>query len=403
MGAGWSKNWPAFLRIERPIMKNILVISLGSSPSVVTETIWALNARSPSFWPDVLHLVTTADAHNRGLDSLVEISAEGQTSRGPKLIELCQNLEQPEFGVNLHIPQPDAAEPVSDIKTEADAIAFGDTISELVRQLTEVSDSTLHLSIAGGRKTMSYHAGAALTLYGRAQDELSHILVAPQELEGCRDFWWPTKEKAKAPHTFLRDENGKPRQFSTHVDDAHLTLVITPFFRARPYVPETVLTSQMDYANVVDYANAVMTAKRLIIKPSENIARISDIDLDLSPSEMAIYAVFARYARDGLQALCAGDFNDTAPNGPGEEYRRLRDFNPEYIPRTFENPDSDSKQIDTLLSRLRTRIRALNDDMLIGRYGLSKAERGTSYYKIIAPADEIDLDLGDRPEPDQTG
>jgi CRISPR-associated protein (TIGR02584 family) len=33
------------------------------------------------------------------------------------------------------------------------------------------------MSIAGGRKTMGFYAGYALSLYGRAQDRMSHVLV----------------------------------------------------------------------------------------------------------------------------------------------------------------------------------------------------------------------------------
>ena len=40
--------------------KNILVITLGGSPSIVTETIWALAKAENSFITHELHLVTTS-------------------------------------------------------------------------------------------------------------------------------------------------------------------------------------------------------------------------------------------------------------------------------------------------------------------------------------------------------
>ncbi|MBF4102237.1 hypothetical protein INT80_01850 [Gallibacterium anatis] len=45
----------------------------------------------------------------------------------------------------------------------------------------------MHVSIAGGRKTMGFFAGYALSLYGRAQDSLSHVLVSA-EYEAIQNF-----------------------------------------------------------------------------------------------------------------------------------------------------------------------------------------------------------------------
>ena len=58
-------------------------------------------------------------------------------------------------------------------------MAVADFITEQVRQITADPAASLHVSIAGGRKTMGFYAGYALSLFGRAQDQLSHVLVSP--------------------------------------------------------------------------------------------------------------------------------------------------------------------------------------------------------------------------------
>ena len=50
--------------------------------------------------------------------------------------------------------------------------------------------ASLHVSIAGGRKTMGFYVGYALSLFARDQDRLSHVLVPPS-LESRQDFFYP--------------------------------------------------------------------------------------------------------------------------------------------------------------------------------------------------------------------
>lgn len=63
-----------------------------------------------------------------------------------------------------------------------------DAIVELVRRCTQDDQTALHVSIAGGRKTMGFFMGYALSLYGRPQDRLSHVLVSAP-FESNHDFY----------------------------------------------------------------------------------------------------------------------------------------------------------------------------------------------------------------------
>jgi hypothetical protein len=82
----------------------------------------------------------------------------------------------------------------------------------MVREFTQDAQASLHASIAGGRKTMSYYMGYALSLYGRMQDRLSHVLVDESLI--TRDFFFPQPDEkiavmlANVPFVRLRDGLG---------------------------------------------------------------------------------------------------------------------------------------------------------------------------------------------------
>jgi CRISPR-associated protein (TIGR02584 family) len=69
-------------------------------------------------------------------------------------------------------------QPLADIRSVADSHQAADQITKRVRALSADPDCALHVSIAGGRKTMGYYAGYALSLFGRRQDRLSPGLVS---------------------------------------------------------------------------------------------------------------------------------------------------------------------------------------------------------------------------------
>jgi CRISPR-associated protein (TIGR02584 family) len=88
---------------------------------------------------------------------------------------------------NIHVIKRPNGELLRDIRTDADNVAFADFITEQVREITADPATILHISIAGGRKTMGFYAGYALSLFGRAQDHLSHVLVSPS-FESLKEF-----------------------------------------------------------------------------------------------------------------------------------------------------------------------------------------------------------------------
>ena len=101
-------------------------------------------------------------------------------------------LTVPVFNTShIHVLQDTKEQKLLDIRSQQDNQTMADSITEMIRQFTAKPDTSLHLSIAGGRKTMGFYAGYALSLYGREQDRLSHVLV-DADYESHPQFYYPT-------------------------------------------------------------------------------------------------------------------------------------------------------------------------------------------------------------------
>ena len=173
--ARWATSMPTLTR-------DVLVITLGKTPQVVTETIWALLSRANPFVPTAIHLVTTESG--RQLCQARLTGADGPLAR------VYEHFGLLPVEPILHLPRDAAGFEMRDVRTEAENAAFANTLTLLVRQIASDPGTRLHVSLAGGRKTMSAYAAAAISLFGRDRDELSHVLVEPAMLEQSQTSWF---------------------------------------------------------------------------------------------------------------------------------------------------------------------------------------------------------------------
>ena len=90
--------------------------------------------------------------------------------------------------------------PLTDIRTPQDNVRAADKIASVIGELCSDDNSVLHVSIAGGRKTMGFFLGYALSIYGREQDRMSHVLVS-EPYENNRDFFYPTQTPREIYHS----------------------------------------------------------------------------------------------------------------------------------------------------------------------------------------------------------
>ena len=268
--------------------RRILLAVTGLTPQIVTETLYALACREQAPWiPDEIHLVTTATgAENARLNLLLP---DGWFHR------LCADYHLPaiQFPVeNIHILRDAGGKAMDDIRTPQQNTLAADFITETVRRLTEDPTTELHVSIAGGRKTMGYYLGYALSLYGRPQDRLSHVLVS-DPYETNREFYYPT------PYDHPIHSKRGDREITVDARNAQVDLADIPFVRLREGLPERLRKGQSGFSQVIATANRGLEPPRLILNLADRQAWVDDARLDLGNTEFIFLLWLAeRSSRD---------------------------------------------------------------------------------------------------------
>lgn len=296
-------------------MARTLLITAGETPQVVTETLWAL-AQPPANWrPDRICLATTASGERlyregRGGDRPVA----PLLGPGGRLEALCARLwpGQPLPDVHLLVAEADGR-PLPDLRTAEEVERFAEMLLAEVAAVTMEPGSQLHLSLAGGRKTMSFLAGQVMSLLGRAQDRLSHVLVEPAALEREPGFWWPG--------------DGSPG-----ADRAIIRLHEVPFLRVRAWLdPERGLDLTSGFRAVVERANRELAADQLLLDLVARRIEVAGQAIALTPREMALMALvaIARLRAVPLERVELGRDTENRPvngialGGSAEDARQL--------------------------------------------------------------------------------
>jgi len=197
---------------------------------------------------------------------------------------LCQEYEIPPIAFdqrNIHILRNSKDEKLKDIRTPQDNQAAADFIIEKVRAFTADAETELHVSMAGGRKTMGFYVGYALSLFGRKQDRLSHVLVnAP--FESHPEFYYPTRES----HVIhLQGAGNKP----IDTCKAEITLANIPFVRMQEGIHEQLDSGKLTYSKIVASAQSGISQLKLRFWPRQKRIEAHRTEIKLSASEYAFY------------------------------------------------------------------------------------------------------------------
>jgi len=292
--------------------RRILLAVSGLSPQVVTETLYALAVvRRPPFVPTEVHLLTTAEGAERASLSLLS-DDPGWFAR------LCQEYDLPPIAFSrdsIHVLETAARERLTDIRTQEENQAAADAITEWVRSFTADPGAALHVSIAGGRKTMGFFAGYALSLLGRAQDRLSHVLVSAP-FESHPGFFYPTKESRII---YTPPPDSRPLDTST----AQVTLADVPFVRLREWLPPSMREKAVSYSRAVDAARLAIEGAELELDARRCMVSFGPARFCLPPAEFAFLAWMARRRRQGLPQI-------SCPNEGAPEAAYAREYLREY-------------------------------------------------------------------------
>ena len=212
--------------------RTVLVLGMGTSPAVLTETVWALAHQEQPVVPDEIEVITTSS----GKSALQHAILEGAPSVMDRLkaalrkekIDIDDRLVFGRASIKV-IPDADGNE-ASDLRTGADNLRAADFMLGELRKYSECNDTTIHCSIAGGRKTMSALLFSCMSLVGREQDKVYHVLLPP-EFEGGVEpaFYFPEPGK-----TYVATKTGKKYK----ANKVQSELFEVPYVRMRGWYQE---------------------------------------------------------------------------------------------------------------------------------------------------------------------
>ena len=267
--------------------KRILLAVTGLSPQIVTETLYALCVKQqPAFVPTEVHVLTTSEGAERVRLDLLSGNAWFK--------RLCEDYHLPDIYFDescIHVLQDVTGNVLHDIRSVEDNEQAANLITNAVREFTADEDSALHVSIAGGRKTMGFYVGYALSLYGRQQDCLSHVLVS-SPFESHPEFFYPTPY-----HHVIHSRGNNPRPMDTF--EAEVILAEIPFVRLRHGLPESLLAGKADFRTAVHAVQQELSPPHIRIHLLRSELCLGGVELKLPAAILAFYALFiARKLQD---------------------------------------------------------------------------------------------------------
>ena len=294
-----------------PHPRRILLAVTGLYPQIVTETLYALAVQpqlgaghqsagagagagagtgtgtgtgaQAAFAPTEVHLLTTAEGARLARTALLH--ADGGQFHA--LLAHYPQIGRPVFDeAHIHTIRGADGQPLPDIRTPEENACAADAITALMADLTRDPQAALHVSIAGGRKTMGFYLGYAFSLFARPQDELSHVLVSAP-FESHPDFFFP-------PVT--------PRRLATkdgqHIDtaDARITLARIPVVRLRHGQPRALLDGHASFGDTVAAIQQSLEPPRLHIDLRSRQVQCGGTAVRLPPAQLAWLAWWAQQA-----------------------------------------------------------------------------------------------------------
>lgn len=336
-------------------MKILLVVS-GMTPQIITETVYGLavepEAGEKPWVPDQIQVLTTKFGATQirgallGSNSpLQKLSQEYSTEE----LDLTK-IHFDESSIEVFSQPFDAIEEdnrtlsyeyLNDIKSKEDSEIVANAICAKLKQLTADPDTEIHLSIAGGRKTMGYYAGYAMSLYGRVQDRMSHVLVS-SEFENVKEFYYPTKHSNQILNSQGHYVDSK---------DAKVWLMNLPFVRLRESLQANDYLNS-DFSETVFKINSAHNKTSISLNIAHRTVMINNdtnLLLQLSPIKFAFLWWFADLAKNQPEAFIKAPDEEVALCNSVQNYLDRHDqgrslmFNQylqQYLDGTFAN-DAD--------------------------------------------------------------
>lgn len=288
-----------------PRTDTILIAVTGMSPAILTETIWALAQEQPPVVPDRVWVLTTSDGWARVEKDLLSCSVgQGGTAVWDSLrgalaeqgLNVRHSLRLEHRVMQRWDDTNGRYSMMADIRSEDDNRAAADFLLEQVRNAVETPGSQVVASIAGGRKTMGALLYAAMTLLGRPEDRLTHVLVsAPFDSPLEPRFYFPNQPTAE-----LRTPDGK----TVLANSALVELADVPFVSLRKLFERDLIRQPAKFTDLVTICRGKLDEMTrvpctLLVKDDVPEVCVNGSTFHLSPAKYALLRWLAERALNG--------------------------------------------------------------------------------------------------------
>ncbi|MCI0541673.1 MAG: CRISPR-associated ring nuclease Csm6 [Verrucomicrobiales bacterium] len=384
--------------------KQILLCVTGKTPQIVTETLYVLTQQRQERI-DEIRVITTLEGRDAVMKHLVEPD-KGQLGR------FCRDYKiNPATIVfdesSISLLRAADGRMLEDIRTVEDNEDAANQICQIVRELTEDDGAALHASVAGGRKTMGVYLTAAMQLFGRPQDQLSHVLVS-EDFETHPEFYYipPVPQDLD-----IQDrKTGQATWMSTAQAQIHLASI--PFIRLRRILGDRLAEDGWRYSDEVKRAQEeleFLEAAHIVRLNCENQnVSVGGRRVGLTPRMFFTYALFARFQQTGCGQGGFVSPADITLNDLDLLYRVITRARGEELRLDQARQDEAGYQfVESMASFLRTgavdafqdclvedisRIkRRFRDHQIPAHFGLSTRGRyGHKLYGIAVPRERIE-------------
>jgi len=349
--------------INRP-GADILFSLLGMSPGVLTETLWALAAENPPVFPDMVVVLTTEEGSKRLTEFLLE------SGNWDKFVQvLCERYGACEgklrFGpAQDHIrlfPRPDGGGNLEEITNAVESEAAADYMMRCLREFTEDPGTRVIASIAGGRKTMSALLLSCMSLLGRTQDRLCHVLVSRpyDDPRLTPPFLFP---EPAVVHSVPGAETEHPSE------QAVIELIEVPFVRVRGWYERDHHSSPPSYMSLVRQVqqSAPPPANYPVVSlgTMTGALKIGSLVINLSATEFAVASALLRRSASGKPMK---SWSDLEPDIMELRHRTNVPPKMRWL-HDFQESDFDfDEDMRKLGERIRRRIRGAGGDKSLAR------------------------------------
>ncbi len=275
-------------------MRHVLVCLAGMTPQVITETLYALIVQQGER-VDEVRVITTIAGKNRVMRQLLD-------PESGKFYEFCREYSIDPASISFSeksilLLTSDDNMTLDDIRTVEDNRAAADIICKFIGKLTEDPKTRIHASVAGGRKTMGIYLTAAMQLFGRVFDKLSHVLVS-EDFEQHPDFYYLPKESRLLE---VKDRSGKVLK-TISTADARIFLAEIPFIRMRGVLTNWSSHIVKGYNELVKHAQEEMdlfeSAHELKINFRKKKVSVAGRTAVLTERELFIFSLLAKFRKE---------------------------------------------------------------------------------------------------------